>query len=30
MIKKVKETCPHYSGINYLEMTANYFFPNNE
>lgn len=27
MIMKVKEEYPNYSGLNYLEMTANYFFP---
>lgn len=27
MIEKVKEKYPAYSGINYLEMTANFFFP---
>ena len=27
MIQKVKEEYPNYSGINYLEMTANFFFP---
>lgn len=26
MIEKVKEKFPSYSGLNYLEMTANYFF----
>lgn len=30
MIEKVKVKYPNYSGINYLEMTANYFFPKNE
>lgn len=30
MIEKVKKEYPNYSGINYLEMTANYFFSNNE
>ena len=26
MIKKMKKTYPNYSGLNYLEMTANFFF----
>lgn len=29
MIKKVKEKYPNYSGLNYLEMTANFFFSQN-
>lgn len=29
MIEKVKEEYPNYSGVNYLEMTANFFFPQN-
>lgn len=29
MIEKVKSLYPNYSGINYLEMTANFFFPQN-
>lgn len=29
MIEKVKSEYPNYSGLNYLEMTANFFFPNN-
>lgn len=28
MIEKVKQEYPNYSGINYLEMTANFFFKN--
>lgn len=27
MIEKVKSEYPNYSGVNYLEMTANFFFP---
>ena len=27
MIEKVKEEYPEYSGVNYLEMTAGFFFP---
>ena len=27
--EKVKSTYPNYSGLNYLDMTASYFFPNN-
>lgn len=30
MIEKVKKEYSNYSGINYLEMTAGFFFPNNE
>ena len=26
---KVKAEFPEYSGLNYLDMTAGYFFPNN-
>lgn len=29
MIEKVKNEYPNYSGVNYLEMTANFFFPQN-
>lgn len=29
MITKLKEEYPDYGGDNYLEMTANFFFPNN-
>lgn len=29
MIEKVKSEYPNFSGINYLEMTANFFFPQN-
>lgn len=29
MIEKVKGEYPDYSGVNYLEMTANFFFPQN-
>ena len=29
MIEKVKSEYPNYSGVNYLEMTANFFFPQN-
>ena len=29
MIEKVKEEYPNYSGVNYLEMTASFFFENN-
>lgn len=29
MIEKVKAEYPDYSGVNYLEMTANFFFPQN-
>lgn len=29
MIEKVKEEYPQYSGINYLEMSAGFFFPEN-
>lgn len=29
MIKKVKYEYPNYSGVNYLEMSANFFFPQN-
>ena len=27
--EKVKKECPNYSGLNYLDMTASYFFPQN-
>ena len=27
--KKVKAKFPTYSGLNYLDMTAGYFFPEN-
>lgn len=30
MIEKVKEKFPSYSGLNYLEMTANFFFSKND
>lgn len=30
MIEKVKSEYPNYSGVNYLEMTANFFFPSNK
>lgn len=30
MIEKVDKEYPEYSGHNYLEMTANFFFPNSE
>lgn len=26
--KKVKDRYPEYSGLNYLDMTAGFFFPN--
>lgn len=29
MIEKVKKEYPNYSGVNYLEMTASFFFENN-
>ncbi len=29
MVEKVKEEYPAYSGLNYLEMSANFFFPKN-
>lgn len=29
MIEKVKQEYPDFSGVNYLEMTANFFFPQN-
>ena len=29
MVEKVKAEYPEFSGVNYLEMTANFFFPNN-
>lgn len=29
MIEKVKNEYPNYNGLNYLEMTANFFFPQN-
>ncbi len=29
MIEKVKSAYPEFSGVNYLEMTANFFFPQN-
>lgn len=29
MLEKVQKEYPNYSGLNYLEMTANFFFPNN-
>lgn len=30
MIEKVKAEYPEYNGVNYLEMTANFFFPENK
>lgn len=30
MIRKVNKAYPNYSGDNYLEMTANFFFPRGE
>lgn len=29
MMEKMKNEYPNYSGVNYLEMTANFFFPQN-
>lgn len=29
MIEKIKKEYPNYSGVNYLEMTAGFFFPQN-